>query len=195
VMKRGHRTVMEHRQGTGNVLAGWQHRLTTRDLRLRLATGRRRGFGHRSRNRRGRRLRHAGRRRLITIRVRRPAGAGFARCSLASNTVGLLVSQQRTLPRGWPAILALTEITGTGIGLRHIQLTAPSRIRAVVAASSAFLPRRWSHLATSPKLPLPCPPGSVHPWACARLRLVRSQYWFGFGYRPGPGTVARQTLR
>jgi hypothetical protein len=24
---------------------------------------------------------------------------------------------------------------------------------------------------------------------------VRSGYWFGYGYRPGPGTVARQTLR
>ncbi len=24
---------------------------------------------------------------------------------------------------------------------------------------------------------------------------VRNSYWFGFGYRPGPGTVARQTLR
>jgi hypothetical protein len=24
---------------------------------------------------------------------------------------------------------------------------------------------------------------------------VRREYWFGFGYRPGPGTVARQTMR
>ncbi len=30
--------------------------------------------------------------------------------------------------------------------------------------------------------------------ACARLSVMREQFWFWFGYRPGFGTVARQML-
>jgi hypothetical protein len=31
--------------------------------------------------------------------------------------------------------------------------------------------------------------------ACAMISIMSQQFWFWFGYRPGFGTVARQTLR
>jgi hypothetical protein len=31
--------------------------------------------------------------------------------------------------------------------------------------------------------------------ACASMAVMREQFWFWFGYRPGFRTVARQTLR
>jgi hypothetical protein len=55
----------------------------------------------------------------------RHCGLGrIAAWGLGSRILLLLTTcHQRTLPRGWPATFALTALTRTGFGLRHVQPT------------------------------------------------------------------------
>ncbi len=42
------------------------------------------------------------------------------------------------------------------------------------------------------RIPAPATPALL---GCARVSVMRQQFWFWYGYRPGNRTVARQTLR
>jgi hypothetical protein len=108
---------------------------------------------------------------------------------------GLVVSHRALRPGCQQALPALAMFACTSIGLHHVPLTCPFRARGTTGCDLDPSP---------PQVQLSCHPvgsavaattGARQLSSCAKLPTVRSGYWFGYGYRPGPGTVARQTLR
>jgi len=93
---------------------------------------------------------------------------------------------------GWPEAADRTRIR---FRLHHCPAACPfSRSRRLLATRRPNTPRVQLSC-HPPAWRLPAPTADARPAGCARLPLVQRVYWFAFGYRPGPWTVARQTLR